>query len=542
MDTPVDGDVIPGPVSPTLKSTYLPSPWSKPASSTALKLTEIMTEEVIFKISDPGQSTPHPPTTTPTSLPDDMDPDIRLAIELQKQFDAELSIDDTDHQEALRLQKLFDEEVIQTYDNHNSQDYNEAKKLQHEWDHEVMLEGKEDIRFGVARYKYSHDDERLDNLDVTDLDNEDDDAEKKLEQIYSNKAHLLRDGGESKKSDGSTPTKHDIELTKIRNADKTMNFAIGMNVGDSSDLKINNKIYNKLKQYSKDEIKRSIKVKDKSEKATYEQGLDEDTRLIIFKQIQKEELDLVEGIIASGKESIVLHGRKADDHFAIKVYKKTLSEFKNRGDYVKDDFRFKNPRNVLEIWSEKEYLNLKRLNKEGINAPQPIFHAKNVMIMRMVGGDSPALKLKNLTFEDEDSKQDIFQDVKQILIDMYKKCKLVHGDLSEFNLLYDEGKVYVIDVSQSMDLSHPRALNYLVRDIQNVLSFFTNIGTTNLPRASELFVQITDLEIDHLKDLNVQVEQFAAINRNVNLKNDKHKPSDFEIRAMKEDDNYYGPI
>lgn len=47
-------------------------------------------------------------------------------------------------------------------------------------------------------------------------------------------------------------------------------------------------------------------------------------------------------------------------HCALKVYKMTLSEFKNRSEYVQDDYRFKNPRRVLRIWAEKEYTNLNR--------------------------------------------------------------------------------------------------------------------------------------------------------------------------------------
>ena len=38
---------------------------------------------------------------------------------------------------------------------------------------------------------------------------------------------------------------------------------------------------------------------------------------------------------------------------------------------------------------------------------------------------------------------------------MFHECKLVHGDLSEFNMLYHNGKAYVIDVSQSVEHEHP---------------------------------------------------------------------------------------
>ncbi|VDM55372.1 unnamed protein product [Angiostrongylus costaricensis] len=91
---------------------------------------------------------------------------------------------------------------------------------------------------------------------------------------------------------------------------------------------------------------------------------------------------------------------------------------------------------------------------------------------------------------------------------MYKNCKLVHGDLSEFNLLLSEGKVvYVIDVSQSMDLSHPRNLHYLIRDIENVLAFFRRLDIPDLPTPITLFNTITDLAMSEESSLIVQVCQ-----------------------------------
>ena len=55
---------------------------------------------------------------------------------------------------------------------------------------------------------------------------------------------------------------------------------------------------------------------------------------------------------------------------------------------------------------------------------------------------------------------------------MYWRCHLVHGDLSEYNLLWHDDTVVVIDVSQSVEHDHPRATEFLRKDCQNVNEFF----------------------------------------------------------------------
>ena len=72
----------------------------------------------------------------------------------------------------------------------------------------------------------------------------------------------------------------------------------------------------------------------------------------------------------------------------------------------------------------------------------------------------------------ETKARELYWDLSLIIRKMYHQCKLVHGDLSEFNLLYHEGKACVIDVSQSVEHDHPHALEFLRKDIHNVNEFF----------------------------------------------------------------------
>lgn len=63
---------------------------------------------------------------------------------------------------------------------------------------------------------------------------------------------------------------------------------------------------------------------------------------------------------------------------------------------------------------------------------------------------------------------------------MYHDCKLVHADLSEYNLLVHDEHLYVIDVSQSVEHDHPSAYDFLRNDIRNVEEFFARRGVNCL--------------------------------------------------------------
>ena len=63
---------------------------------------------------------------------------------------------------------------------------------------------------------------------------------------------------------------------------------------------------------------------------------------------------------------------------------------------------------------------------------------------------------------------------------MFHVCKLVHADLSEYNIMYHEEHLWIIDVSQSVEHDHPSAFDFLRNDIKNVEDFFGRLGVACL--------------------------------------------------------------
>jgi len=66
----------------------------------------------------------------------------------------------------------------------------------------------------------------------------------------------------------------------------------------------------------------------------------------------------------------------------------------------------------------------------------------------------------------------------EIIEEMRKmlKAKLVHGDLSEYNILIWEDKPYIIDVAQAVPINHPLANELFLRDVKNMVRVLNKIG------------------------------------------------------------------
>lgn len=77
---------------------------------------------------------------------------------------------------------------------------------------------------------------------------------------------------------------------------------------------------------------------------------------------------------------------------------------------------------------------------------------------------------------------------------MFVKAKLVHGDLSEYNMLYWKEELYIIDVSQTMEDNHPLAIEFLKRDLYNTNLYFKQQGVL-IFKLRSLFRFVTDSKL-----------------------------------------------
>lgn len=465
------------------------TPWgSAPPAVPACSLADVMSEQLAKQLDDENNSIPEFPDANAVLLVSedaDTNSDLMLAQMLQMQFDREF---DT---QLRREEKKFngDSKVSISFENY--------RKV----------------------HPYEDSDSSEDEVDWQDT---------RHDPYKADKPQTTPRKGFTGKGKNIT-TKHDEVLCGRKNTSRMDNFAPEVHVGDGlgMDLKLSNQVYNALKQHCYSEQRRSARLHEKKEHSTAEQAVDPRTRLLMYKMVNAGVLENINGCISTGKESVVFHanGGSLEDtplpeECVLKVYKTTLNEFKNRDKYIKDDYRFKdrfsklNPRKIIRLWAEKEMHNLTRMKKAEIPCPEVVVLKKHILVMSFIGRDHvPAPKLKEAQLSPEDLTRAYLQ-VLHMMQQLYQECKLVHADLSEYNMLWHENKVWLIDVSQSIEPTHPHGLEFLFRDCRNVATFFQKGGVSEAMNVYELFNAVTGLDIngDNEADFLAQIEALERIN------------------------------
>merc|ERR1711959_150312 len=146
-----------------------------------------------------------------------------------------------------------------------------------------------------------------------------------------------------------------------------------------------------------------------------------------------------------------------------------------------------------KLWAQKERNNLMRIIGAGLPCPRPLKLKYHVLLLTFIGSSNgrPAPKLKEVRLSDPRLKA-CYMELIMMMRTLWCEAKLVHADLSEFNLLYHEHRIYMIDVAQAIERSHPNALHHLQKDCENVTNFFAKRGLKKYLSVPELIEFVTD--------------------------------------------------
>ena len=210
---------------------------------------------------------------------------------------------------------------------------------------------------------------------------------------------------------------------------------------------------------------------------------DKATLTSLFKLFNKYNLEIT-SMISQGKEANVYYGtineknketgKTKNREVAVKIFSVDAADFRTMEKYIRGDPRFhfrKDRRPLIYNWTQKEFKNLNKMH-EIVTCPEPIAFHNNILIMEFIGRNgAPAPRLKDLPPE---NPKEFFDKIMDCIRKIYLSG-LVHGDLSEYNVLNNVEPV-IIDVSQSVLLSHPMSQELLERDVHNILKYFKNFG------------------------------------------------------------------
>jgi len=256
--------------------------------------------------------------------------------------------------------------------------------------------------------------------------------------------------------------------------------------------RVDKKIGRREKRY---ETERLMREKRSEEYEALEEVFDRSTLMTIYDFLNKGTIDQIFGSVKAGKESKLYWGKdKNGNSVAIKIFLTLSAEFKRGGmiPYIEGDPRFahikRDTRSLVYAWAQKEFKNLTQATQAGVRVPRPIDVSHNVLIMEFIGenGESAPLLREIQVKNPKRLYNQVLTNVKKL----YQKAKLVHGDLSEYNIMIWKNQPVLFDVSQAVPLEHPMATQLLQRDIDNLNRYFKRLDVQVLS-SEETYRRIT---------------------------------------------------
>lgn len=217
--------------------------------------------------------------------------------------------------------------------------------------------------------------------------------------------------------------------------------------------------------------------KDSDQRKFIEEVFDRSTLLTVEELVGKRRLGDLHGVVNAGKEARVYWGTSdVGSPLAVKIYLTGSAEFKKRMSYIAGDRRFgrlpSSSREIIYLWVRKEFKNLQTAESVGIRVPHPIVFLKNILVMEYIGEPpEPAPTFSEVEVDESD-----YEWTFSTIGTLYRKAHLVHADLSEYNIIKYKGERILFDMGSAVVDSHPQAIEYLTRDVTNMVKFFKRRG------------------------------------------------------------------
>ena len=198
-------------------------------------------------------------------------------------------------------------------------------------------------------------------------------------------------------------------------------------------------------------------------------------------------IDEVIAALKSGKEAAVYVVRCSDEICCAKVYKEAEQRSFKQSVLYQEGRKVRNSRRARAmekgsrfgrqqqetIWQSAEVSALYRLADVGVSVPKPYNFIDGVLLMELVtdANGSPAPRLNDLQLTAEQALTYHAFLIRQIVLML---CDgLVHGDLSEYNVLLGRAGPVIIDLPQAVDAAaNNNAFSMLVRDVANMANYF----------------------------------------------------------------------
>jgi len=217
--------------------------------------------------------------------------------------------------------------------------------------------------------------------------------------------------------------------------------------------------------------------KDADQRKVMEEVFDRVTLLAVEQLIARKDLSDLKGVVNSGKEARVYCGVAPDGSpVAVKIYLTATSEFRKRLGYIVGDRRFakvpSNSREVIYLWTRKEFKNLQLAETAGIRVPKPLAFYRNIIVMEYIG--TPPERAP--TFAESDVDEQDYDWTFETISLLCRRAKLIHADMSEYNVFKSGSERVLFDMGSAVLLSHPQAGELLKRDVSNMVRFFKKRG------------------------------------------------------------------